>query len=176
MITMEKEQRLILINQFEILKQLNSYDADYYSEKIEILKEGYEYHYNDVFSEVSNPLPEKYSKFVIDILNMYRDITFSKNRLSSEDSKSLAEEITYFRGFDFNDSLEVRLGSYVQFFVEKLDRFKELVEDKDFDGFNSHLEMTEVYERYLENYNQIKQYSDYEFGKLSAKQIKEILR
>lgn len=173
---MEKEQRLILINQFEILKQLNSYDADYYSEKIEILKEGYEYHYDDVFSEVSNPLSEESSKFVIDILNMYRDITFSKNKLSSEDSKILADEITYFKGFDFNDSLEVRLGGYAQFFIEKLDRFKELVEDKDFDGFNSHWEMVKSYEDYLNNYNHIKHCSDYKFGELSAKQIKEILK
>lgn len=100
---MEKEQRLILINQFEILQQLNPYDVDFYSEKIEILKEGYEYHYDDVLGEISNPLPEEKSRFVIDVLNMYRDITFSKVQLSDGNRENFVGVTTYYRGFDFNE-------------------------------------------------------------------------
>lgn len=100
---MEKEQRLILINQFEILQQLNPYDVDFYSEKIEILKEGYEYHYDDVLGEIFNPLPEEKSRFVIDVLNMYRDITFSKVQLSDGNRENFVGVTTYYRGFDFNE-------------------------------------------------------------------------
>lgn len=174
---MEKEQRLILINQFEILQQLNPYDADYYSGKIEILKEGYEYHYDDIFGEVYTPLSESDSRFVIDVLNMYRDINFSKKQFSVEDREKLEKEITtIFRGFDFNDSTEVRLGGYAQFFIEKLDRFKELIEDEQFDDFNSHWPMLESYKKYLISYEKVKQLGEHKFGNLTVKQIKEILR
>ncbi|MCV6664897.1 YfbU family protein [Enterococcus faecium] len=48
---------------------LNPNEEKYYAEKIEILTEGYEYHYSEIFENISDPLPEEDSRFVLDIVN-----------------------------------------------------------------------------------------------------------
>lgn len=173
---MNETERLILINQFEILQRLNPDESDNYSEKVEVLKEGYEYHYDDLFGELSDPLSKEDSEFVISVLSMFRDITFSKSKLSDEDEIDLKDISTSFKGFDFNDEFESKLGFYARFFVEKLDRFKELVEEASFDSFNSHGQMLGTYKRNLEQYEIVKQSENYTFGNLAVNQIKEILR
>ncbi|HAQ2670882.1 TPA: YfbU family protein, partial [Enterococcus faecium] len=159
---MDKFNRLTLINQFEILKALNPNEEKYYAEKIEILTEGYEYHYSEIFENISDPLPEEDSRFVLDILNMYRDITFSKNKL--KDINSIDNYYIQFKGFDFNSSTEFKLALYAQFFIEKLNRFQEIVEDSDFNTFNSHKPMRGTYIKFLENYNDLKSTNNYQFG------------
>ncbi|MHD0401347.1 YfbU family protein [Enterococcus faecium] len=80
---MDKFQRLSLVNQFELLAKFDDQNRSYYERKIEILREGYEYHYDDeIWSDLSEPLPKEDSRFVLDVLNMYRDINFSKSKLS----------------------------------------------------------------------------------------------
>ncbi|EMF0084014.1 YfbU family protein [Enterococcus hirae] len=173
---MDKFQRLSLINQFELLAKFDDQNRSYYERKIEILREGYEYHYNDeIWNELSDPLPEKDSRFVLDVLSMYRDINFSKSELNLTDNQITKSHVTYFRGFDYNDPKEIKLAYYAKFFIEKLDRFPELVEDKEFDGFNSHQPMISTYNNYLSNYKEVKKYSNYQFGKLSVDFINEIL-
>lgn len=53
---MNKIERLILVNQYEILQQLNLEENEYYTEKIEIIKQGYEVHYKDLFNEIKAPM------------------------------------------------------------------------------------------------------------------------
>lgn len=173
---MENKDRLILINQYEILKALYPEESEFYSEKIEILQEGYVMHYDDLFGEISDELTKEDSRFVIDILNMYRDINFSKNSLIESEKSRLFDTQTNFRGFDYNDEYEVKLGFYAKFFIETLDRFKELTEDESFDGFNSHWQMKERYTEYLSQYKKLTQLENYKFGKMTVEQIKEVLR
>lgn len=99
----KKSKDLYWLTNLKYFSNINPYDVDFYSEKIEILKEGYEYHYDDVLGEISNPLPEEKSRFVIDVLNMYRDITFSKVQLSDGNRENFVGVTTYYRGFDFNE-------------------------------------------------------------------------
>ncbi|HAQ3294777.1 TPA: hypothetical protein IXM44_002989, partial [Enterococcus faecium] len=44
---MDSFQRLSLVNQFELLAKFEDQNRSYYERKIEILREGYEYHYDD---------------------------------------------------------------------------------------------------------------------------------
>lgn len=169
---MKDIERLLLINQFEILQRLNPEEASFYNEKIEVLREGFEYHYSDIFDELNEPLDAQESKFVLDILSMYRDIYFSKEKIQNYES----EKLTHFRGFDYNDDRESKLGSYARFFVETLDRFQELVEDPDFESFNSHRPMIGQYKRFLSQYEQVKNSQGYKYGNLNSNQIEEILR
>lgn len=168
-------ERLTLINQFEILKSLNPEESSYYEEKIEILQEGYEFHYDEIFGSLSKELPEEDSRFVLDILNMYRDINFSKSKFTEEQFGEISELFTHYRGFDYNDDYEVSLGFYAKFFIKKLKRFQELIEDPEFEDYNSHSLMVSTYTRYLENYKELKT-SEVEFGELTPEQIKGILR
>ncbi|HFQ4496879.1 YfbU family protein (plasmid) [Enterococcus avium] len=173
---MDKFQRLSLINQFQLLARFDDLNRLYYERKIEILKEGYEIHYDDeIWNEISDPLSEKDSRFVIDVLSMYRDINYSKAKLNLTNNQIKKSYSTYFRGFDYNDPKEIKLAFYAKFFIEKLDRFPELVEDKEFKGFNSHQLMINTYSKYLSNYNEVKTLSIYQFGNLSVDLIDRIL-
>ncbi|HAP8955145.1 TPA: YfbU family protein [Enterococcus faecium] len=173
---MDKFQRLSLVNQFELLAKFDDQNRSYYERKIEILREGYEYHYDDeIWSDLSEPLPKEDSRFVLDVLNMYRDINFSKSKLNLDENQITKSYYTHFLGFDYNDPKEIKLAFYAKFFIEKLDRFPELVEDKEFEGFNSHQLMTNTYNKYLSNYKEIKHLSNYKFGNLSVDLINRIL-
>ncbi|EPH64482.1 YfbU domain protein [Enterococcus faecium 13.SD.W.09] len=172
---MDNFQRLSLLNQFEILSKIDDKNRSYYETKIEILKEGFEYHYDEyIWGELSDPLPKEDSRFVLDVLTMYKNIINSKSNLDPNDQEKIESHDTYFKGFDYNDPKEVKLASYAEFFIEKLDRFKELIEDEEFEGFNSHFPTTSTYQRYLNNYNNIKTYDNYQFGKLSADDLNQI--
>ncbi|BDP92939.1 hypothetical protein EfmGK923_31120 (plasmid) [Enterococcus faecium] len=109
----------------------------------------YEYHYSEIFENISDPLPEEDSRFVLDILNI------SKNKLkdiNSIDNYYIQfKGFDLFKGFDFNSSTEFKLALYAQFFIEKLNRFQEIVEDSDFNTFNSHKPMRGTYIKFLEN-------------------------
>lgn len=172
---MDKFQRLLLANQFEILSQIDEGNRSYYENKIEILQEGYEIHYDDdIWNGFYEPLPKEDSRFVLDVLSMYRDINVSISNLNDSDRENIHSSDTFYRGFDFNDPKEAKLGYYAEFFITKLKRFQELVEDEKFDGFNSHHLMTSTYERYLDNYKEVKADANYDHGHLSVELLNQI--
>lgn len=172
---MNKIERLSLINQFEILKSLNPEESSYYEQKIEILEEGYIYHYDELFGNLSTELPKEDSRFVLDLLNMYRDINFSKSNFTEIQLEEIKDLSTQYQGFDYNDEYEARLGFYAKFFINDLHRFQELIEDEDFDDFNSHWLMLDKYRLYLSRYEELKKSGIAEFSKLTPKQLKMIL-
>ena len=172
---MDNFQRLSLLNQFEILAKIDKENKSHYEERVEILKEGYEYHYDEyIWGELSDPVSKKDSQFVLDVLKMYRDITWSKSNMDPDDQEKIKSHHTFFPGFDYNDSKEVKLAIYAEFYIEKLGRFQELIEDKDFDGFNSHDLKIDTYERYLANYKKVKTDKNYKHGHLSAELLNQI--
>lgn len=57
---MEKFQRLLLANQFEILSKIDKENKHDYEKKVEILKEGYEIHYDEfIWDELCDQLPKE---------------------------------------------------------------------------------------------------------------------
>lgn len=94
--------------------------------------------------------------------------------MNSNDQLKLESHETYIKGFDYNNPKEVKLASYDEFFIEKIDRFKELMEDEEVDGFNSHQTMTSTYQIYLNNHNKVKTNNNYKIGKLSLDDIIQI--
>ncbi|BDP68475.1 YfbU family protein [Enterococcus faecium] len=94
---MDSFQRLSLVNQFELLAKFEDQNRSYYERKIEILREGYEYHYDDeIWSDLSEPFPKEDSRFVLDVLNMYRDINFSKSKLNLDENQITNSYYTHF--------------------------------------------------------------------------------
>jgi uncharacterized protein YfbU (UPF0304 family) len=144
-------QRLMLINQYKILEALYEEDRDYYSSCREILEEGYELHYQDLFLTISDDvIKEDECKEVLDILDLYRAITFSYRKL--EDKEGLSEYMIKFEGFDANDEEEYRRYLYTRYFILKLDRYKELQYNGKDTEYNSHSPKLPKYRRMLEQW------------------------
>lgn len=160
---LSKIERLILSNQFRILEALYPDDTEYFKSKEKALNEGFELHYDDLSEELSNDvLSEDDCREVLDILDMYRALTFSYESL--EDKSGIDPYYLKFRGFDLNDEYECKRLSYVNYFINDLHRFEELKYGQKYTDFNSHSEMMEIYKKMLtrwesldKNYNLSKQ-------------------
>src|SRR5699024_10987500 len=94
---------------------------------------------------------------VKDILDMFRVITYSVDRLENEGSK-VDDRIKHsleFMGFDHNDALEGHMASYVKFLMSD-DRWTELTHQlARNDNGNSHHRVLDVYMRMLVEYRRI---------------------
>ncbi|MCV7441238.1 YfbU family protein [Mycobacterium paraense] len=94
---------------------------------------------------------------VLDILDMFRSITFSIRRLEKQGT-TVDEDTAYgleFRGFDHNDGLEHHMASYVEYLMAD-GRWSELRPQLDNnDSGNSHRRMLDIYMRMLAEYRRI---------------------
>lgn len=117
-----KLERLILINQYEILKLLDKKHADYYQNKIEILLMGYLILYGDILSIMQEDEPIENGQFVFDILSVYRLIEGYKFH-HPEDREVAGHEWGRFKGFDATD--DCAYYSFTKFLIERYDRFEE---------------------------------------------------
>lgn len=163
---MNNNERLILLNQYEILSRLEP-DNEKHQHCIEILSNGYEVLYSEVTDVLSEPLSASMGEFVIDVLQMYRSITFSYDRL--EDKGGITLRNVAFKGFDGNE--EGKLYTFARFYLEDFNRFAELLENEHMD-FNSHSNKVNKYSRMLEVWNELAERYD---AKLTVEQIQQIL-
>lgn len=153
-ITLDKKERLFLSNQLEILKNqriiMNSLtggkesdvDMSYYDNKIKALREGFELHYEDAFDDIYDGLSIEDCKFVLDVLEMYRGITYSYMALKRDKKlDKVCDSDIAFPGFDLNT--ETEYYSYCKYFILDLDRYSEIQQyaGEHFD-YNSHTSMT----------------------------------
>lgn len=160
---MDKLKRYELINQLLILEKLYPDEADYYAKNRKALEYGFELQYSWLTESLSEGLTVEECREVLDILDMYRSITFSWNRLNPKES--IPDNIK-FKGFDGNN--ESALRSYVQYFIMDLERFDELKYGQSFPSFNSHTRMLERYK------NQLKIWCNFDY-ELTEEQIALIL-
>lgn len=141
---MDKLERLNFINQYLILERLYPEDADYYARNRKALEQGYELHYSWLTEHIYDDLPEQTCKEILDILDMYRSITFSLLSLSPNAD---IDDKYKFLGFDGNNETEYM--GYVQYFINDLDRFRELTYGEKYCDFNSHCPMMPKYKKML---------------------------
>lgn len=160
---MDKLKRYELINQLLILEKLYPDEANYYSKNRKALEYGFELHYSWLTENLSDGLTPEECKEVLDILDMYRSITFSW--LNHNSGVELPNNIK-FKGFDGNN--ESALRNYVQYFIIDLERFEELKYSQSFPSFNRHIRMLEQYRR------QLKVWRNFDFD-LTREQIALIL-
>ena len=148
-------ERQILVNQFEILKELTEspHEEKDFAEKIEILRCGYEVFYSEAFSGTypdSEILPDEEGKFVIDVLSMYSAIHFFLKKHPDEELRKMRH--SHFEGFDGNN--ETGHMAFTRFLIEKQGKWSELREyAKDNDDFNSHSQNVSTYRRMLAKWN-----------------------
>lgn len=180
---LDKMQRVMLSNQLKILEALYPDEAKFLAQKRTAIEEGYALHYKDVAEAFyDEELSEEECTFVLDVLDMYRSITFSYRHLKDEavvpgEEFSVSEKDIRFKGFDGNN--EGQYMAYCRYFVEDLGRFQELVDDHGFQDFNSHTPMIETYQNRLAKFQLLRDefLQDDHQGRfwLSESAIKDIL-
>lgn len=136
------KERLILTNQYEILAGLSKNDFEIRKNKnlAEIFKKGYSRNYCDATSDFSEELSPEECQFVVDVLDLYRDLYWSWEK-STEIQDSIEKRNILFPGFDMNDPKEVRYLTYCRFMVEdqgKWGEIKQLIDNEEIEGLNSH--------------------------------------
>lgn len=142
---LNEKERFIIANQLKILEKLYPEEADYYAKHRKAVEHGYQLHYPWLVEHFYEEMTEGECQEVLDILEMYRAITFSFKEL--QDKSGIDEGRVRFSGFDGNN--EGKQFSYAQYFIVDLGRFEELSYDAKYPNFNSHREMLEKYRRML---------------------------
>jgi uncharacterized protein YfbU (UPF0304 family) len=161
-----KTERLIIANQFRILEKLYPEEAQYYAVQRKALEYGYKLHYADIVDHLGDEMTEDECREVVDILDMYRALTFSFPELKN--NKDVQESEIHFDGFDGNEETNQYL--YAQYFILDLERFTELTYGQKFPDLNSHWPKLERYRKMLEIW---KSFDDRHH--LTSKQIRAIL-
>lgn len=157
--------RLVLSLLHRILARVLPEDADgedgdeaYQLKKAEILESGYTGQYWFEVAGFETELSIKESRQVVDILEMYRIITFSIEKLENSGTPvdpELVERLR-FEGFDHNDSLEGHMARYVRFMMADGEHWTELIPQiEKTDRGNSHMPTLGMYQRMLTEYRRI---------------------
>lgn len=102
------------------------------------------------FAGIYPELSARDSEFVVDVLDLFRAITFSIERLRKDGAEvedKLVRQLA-FDGFDLNDNREGQMLSYARYLIDD-GRWTELrhVFSEENDNGNSHARLAEVYQR-----------------------------
>jgi uncharacterized protein YfbU (UPF0304 family) len=146
-------ERQILANQFKILSKLSENEDDEYQSKNylmkhDILVNGYTGEYHQVLEVHSEEISIEVCEETSQILNMYRRINYSIEKLTDEEKQNLELDKISFEGFDGNN--DDHFG-YMNFMIENLDKWQE------YKGkyLNSHsIASIRKYRKMLETYKQ----------------------
>ena len=161
-IPLHERQQLALLHRIlanVLPKDANGPDGDreYQLRRAEVLEKGYTGEYHTEVAGFSHELSKPDSTLLMDILDMFRIITYSIDRLE-EDGSTVDEKLKNsleFRGFDHNDALEGHMASYVEYLMRD-DRWTELRPQLERnDSGNSHHRVLAVYVRMLAEYRRI---------------------
>ena len=163
---LSEKDRWMIANQLKVLEKIYPEEAKDYSTQRKAIERGYKLHYLGLTEYFDNEMPENECKEVIDILNMYRAITFSYRK--AKNKEDLEESAIRFKGFDGNE--EGNQFGYTLYFIEDLGRFDELRGEAKYSDFNSHWPMLCKYRKMLQIW---KNYEDKH--SLTIAQIKELL-
>lgn len=145
---LSKKDRIILFNQYEILKRLDTDNAEQYEIYQDILAQGFEYNYEEIGPALCE-VPYSVSEKVYEILEMLRCMTFSFDNL--EDVTGLDREDYIFRGFDRNDNEEAKYYEYAEWLIKSNGKYQEF---KDCE-FNSHSKILPEYKGMLERFGKL---------------------
>lgn len=163
---LSKKERLAFIYQLRMLEALYPDEAAEFSNHRTALENGYALHYDWMAEQLSEEMSEEECREVLDILDMYRAITFSIDSLDKEDVLH-KHHLARFPGFDGNN--EGRQMSYARYYIVDLDRYSEL-KGSEYPRFNSHMRMLNTYQTMLGRWKSL----DNKF-ELSRDQVASIL-
>ena len=157
--TLSSTNRLILRNQEILLSMsngLDDYEREIHAKNAAILANGYTSDYSEVFRALRPEVPYNLCEELYDILDMFRVLRFSYNKLADDDKAQVEERDISFRGFDYSDSTESPLSGYVEYLFNdgKYEELEEPMKRFSDDG-NSHHRNLDMYRRMYRCFNQI---------------------
>lgn len=134
------------------------YDKESLQRSVKALQNGYEGEFSRIFGDVVHGLSLNECELVWDILDMFRVINGSVQKMGDDGWQSInVEDADFwgtFRGFDFQHKLEGRLAGYVEYLVNS-GRWLEQQSVVDHDGGNSHTEMLPTYQAMLARFKPV---------------------
>jgi uncharacterized protein YfbU (UPF0304 family) len=133
-------------------------DLDYQLERARVIESGFTGEYWREFAGFRTELSKRDCGRVLDILDMFRVITYSIQRLEKDGDPVSGDMVRRleFQGFDHNDGLEWHMASYVKYLMSD-GRWAELRPQLGHnDDGNSHRRMLDVYTRMLAEHRRIK--------------------
>ena len=177
--TINNANRLILRNTELLLAHcpdLDEEDREYHARNATILEEGFTGEYHHVFAALRPEIPSARCDELFDILDMFRVLRASYNKLSDDEKAEVEERDISFRGFDYSDDEETALPGYVEFLFDD-DRYTELKEPlaRFSDGGNSHHRNLDIYRRMLRCFSQLWRKHIISFDLLSLDEIKQVV-
>ncbi|MET1248202.1 YfbU family protein [Sporolactobacillus sp. STCC-11] len=180
-IRLSKTERLILANQYIILRKLDTHSTAEFDGIIEALINGYPYIYNDYFSYVNDNIDEAVETNVVHVLSMFRNLYTSYQQLPEDEKNTIDESEVVFSGFDGNN--EASHYAFADCLINKYDRFnevKELIKNKKLEDLHAHFPTLPRYNRLLERWFSIQkekegQFSSSEDTYLTADELKYVL-
>lgn len=140
---MEKLHRLSLANQYKILAKLYPEEAEHYNHCETVLRRGFVNHYSDLTEWIDDEMPTTESRHVLDVLQMFSDLSVSYHELSDKDG--IDPHDIRFPGFDGNE--ESAHLDYATYFIDDMKRFQSISRGG---GYNSHFPTRGMYSRMLE--------------------------
>ena len=168
-----KNERIILYNQFEILKKLSPQEdwlISAYETNQEILLHGYKHEYGLVMEGYNDDLPEDVSHFVWDVLQLYQIFFDSYRKLTPSEKKEIdVSEIKYY-GFD--EKSEYQYFRYCHFILERLKRYND-IRVKGQQEHDARRPTLRKYRHMVETWKQVR--TD-RYGLLTKDQIQKILQ
>lgn len=133
-------------------------DTEYQLKRAEVIEAGFTGEYWREVAGFRRELSKRDCDRVLDILDMFRVITHSIQRLEKQGA-TLDEDLAYeleFQGFDYRDGLEGHMASYVKFLMSD-GRWAELQPQLEHhDNGNSHHQVLDGYLRMLAEHRRIK--------------------
>ncbi len=126
-----KIERALLLNQFNILAMLDTNNSSQYILKAEIVANGYEGLYSELFDNISGSISAEICDETCKILNMYRVVNNFISTLTEEQKEGIQLEQINFDGFDANEGEHYVI---MKFLVEVANLYEEYKNTY----FNSH--------------------------------------
>ena len=160
--TLTAAERLILWNQYELMKLLPGNREEEISECQTILERGYSQHYGRLFQDIKDE--EEISSFdmgfVCDTLEMYEALAILRGGIDLPNPPK-----SMFPGF--SGHTEAYLSAYVEFLVKKQGKWTHL----NIKNYDSHREMVPSYRRMLAYWKTIPESRKFELTKDEGAQL-----
>lgn len=141
---MTHAQRLILSNQYLLMSQLDTNNAEHYERLKTIIERGYDLQIRELTKEFGC-LPETQCHEIITTMDMFHAIQESYNLLTPDAQNDVDERRLRFLGYDAET--ETQSMNYVRFLVYTEQRYPQFLPNEH--QFNSQVPMTNKYQRML---------------------------
>lgn len=160
-------------------------ERDHHRRQAKVIEEGFTADYYSVFGGIAFPeMTKTDAELVYDLLDAFAVLESSLDELDDDTRAALGEGAEYvlrFRGFDHNDSQELRLAVFAKHLIDD-DRWTSLAHhfDERHEGGNSHMPTLSFYRRVLAAYKAVLQerkrtVSDFEAYRFDAEALREVL-